>query len=121
MKPLLLIRFAMLFGVLLFGGVTWYLRRDGSVSPFDPSGAKTLLWVARAVWGLSMAACVILFIVIRNARSRAQAQTLSLVGWASGEAVALMGGVVWFLTGNTQWYQFGLVYLVLTFLAFPAA
>jgi hypothetical protein len=32
----------------------------------------------------------------------------------------MVGGVIWFLTGITQWYSAGLVYLVLTFLAFPA-
>lgn len=120
MNPMMLIRLAMTTGVLMFGGITWFIRRGGDAPTFDAANANTLLWAARAVWGASMAACMILFFALRNARRPAQVKTLSLVGWAAGEAVALMGGVVWFLTGNTQWYSFGLVYLVLTFLAFPA-
>jgi hypothetical protein len=120
MKATLLIRATLLLGVLLFGGVTWFVRRSGDVPPFDPANATTLLWVARGVWGLSMATCLVLFGLMRNARSTARVRSLSIVGWASGELVAMMGGVVWFLTGNSEWYAFGLVYLVLAFLAFPA-
>lgn len=120
MTPAHLIRFAMLLGALLFGGVTWFVRRSGDGASLDADGARALLWAARGVWGVSMAACILLFAFIRNARSRERVTALSLAGWATGEAVALMGGVVWFLTGNPDWYTFGLVYLVLTFLAFPA-
>lgn len=121
MKPALLLRAALLLGVLLFGGVTWYVRRAGEAPPFDPANATTLLWVARGIWGFSMATCLVLFGLVRSARTAARVQSLSVIGWASGELVAMMGGVVWFLTGNSDWYAFGLVYLVLTFLAFPAA
>jgi len=120
MKPMFLIRLAMTLGVLMFGGITWYVRKSGNAPSFDPAGLDTLLWGARAVWGASMATCLILFFALRKVRQMQQVRSLSLVGWAAGEAVPLMGGVVWFLTGNTQWYAFGLVYLVLAFLAFPA-
>ncbi|MBK6486635.1 MAG: hypothetical protein IPF98_07170 [Gemmatimonadetes bacterium] len=120
MTPALLIRLALLAGVLMFGGVTWYIRREGAGPGLDPESLRTLLWVGRGTWILSMATCVSLFGMIRNARSQARIGALSLVGWAAGEAVAMVGGVIWFLTGITQWYSAGLVYLVLTFLAFPA-
>lgn len=120
MTPALLIRVALLLGVLLFGGVTWYIRRDGAGLGIDPDALHTLLWVGRGTWLVSLATCMALFGMIRNARSQARIDALSLVGWAAGETVALMGGVIWFLTGITQWYSAGLVYLVLTFLAFPA-
>lgn len=120
MNPMLIIRLAMLTGVLVFGGVAWFVRR-GSPPAFDPAGLNTLLWAARAVWGASMAACVVLFMALRNARRPQQVRALSLVGWAAGEAVPLMGGVIWLLTGNSRWYLLGVIYLVLTFLAFPLA
>lgn len=120
LRPTVLIRAALLLGVLFFGAVTWFIRRSGGVPPFDPANATTLLWVARGVWGFSMGTCLVLFGLLRNSRNAARAQSLSIVGWASGELVAMMGGVVWYLTGNSQWYTFGLVYLVLTFFAFPA-
>ena len=120
LKPAILIRAALLLGVLFFGAVTWFIRRSGGVPPFDPANATALLWVARGVWGVSMATCLVLFGLLRHSRNAARARSLSIVGWASGELVAMMGGVVWYLTGDSQWYTFGLVYLVLTFFAFPA-
>jgi hypothetical protein len=119
MNPLLLIRVAMMTGVLIFGGVTWFIRRSGDGPAFDPANATLLLWVARGAWGVAMATCLVLFALLRNTQQPARVRTLSVIGWATGELVALTGGVVWFLTGNPQWYSFGLVYLVLTFLAFP--
>lgn len=118
--PTVLIRAALLLGVVFFGGVTWFIRRSGGVPPFDPANATTLLWVARGVWGFSMATCLVLFALLRRSPDPVRAQSLSIIGWASGELVAMMGGVVWYLTGNAEWYTFGLVYLVLTFFAFPA-
>jgi hypothetical protein len=44
----------------------------------------------------------------------------SIGAWALGEMVALLGGVVWMITGSPAWYFPGLVFLVLTFLVFPA-
>jgi len=120
MNPLLLIRVAMMTGVLIFGAVTWYNRRSGNGPLFDPANADLLLWGARGAWGVAMATCLVLFALLRHARQPARVRTLSVIGWASGELVALTGGTVWFLTGNPQWYTFGLVFLVLTFLAFPA-
>jgi hypothetical protein len=120
MNPVLLIRVAMMTGVLIFGGVTWFIRRSGDGPVFDPANAAPLLWVARGAWGLAMATCLVLFTLLRSERRPARVRTLSVIGWASGELVALTGGTVWFLTGNPQWYTFGLVFLVLTFLAFPA-
>lgn len=120
MTPAILIRVALLVGVLLFGALTWYIRRDAPATGMDPEALHTLLWVGRGTWIVSMATCIAIFNMLRTARSASRVSALSLVGWAAGEAVALVGGVIWFLTGITQWYSAGLVYLVLTFLAFPA-
>ncbi|MEP7380449.1 MAG: hypothetical protein ABI910_02115 [Gemmatimonadota bacterium] len=119
MTPTILIRGAMLVGVLLFGGVTWFLRREGQGPGLDPDTLTTLLWVGRGTWILSMATCLALFGMIRNARNERRILSLSIAGWAAGEAVAIMGGVIWFLTDISKWYSAGLVYLVLAFLAFP--
>ncbi len=120
MNPLLLIRVAMMTGVLIFGGVTWFIRRSGDGPAFDAANASLLLWVARGAWGVAMVTCLVLFALLRSERRPARVRALSVIGWASGELVALTGGTVWFLTDNPQWYTFGLVFLVLTFLAFPA-
>ena len=120
MTPALLIRIAMLIGVLLFGAVTWFLRQSGNApEPPTPESARTLLWMGRAAWGAAVAGCVVLFALLQRETTPARAQRLSIIAWALGELVALFGGVVWFLTGLTQWYVSGLVFLVLALLAFP--
>ena len=73
MTQAFLIRIAMLTGVLMFGGVTWFLRQSEWAPQVEASVLPTLLWMARAVW-----------------------------------AVAIV------------WYAPGVVFLVLTFIAFPA-
>lgn len=120
MTPPLLIRIAMLTGVLLFGGVTWFLRQSGSApEPPTAESARTLLWMGRAAWAAAIAGCVVLFALLQREPSTARTRTLSIVAWAFGELVALYGGVVWFLTGLTQWYVSGVIFLVLSLLAFP--
>lgn len=119
MTPAILIRGAMLIGVLLFGGVTWYVRRDGSPPELSRDTLTTLLWVGRGTWLVSMTTCLALFGMLRNARSQKRITALSITGWAAGEAVAIVGGVIWFLTGISKWYSAGLVYFVLALLAFP--
>ncbi len=119
MTPAIAIRLAMLMGVLMFGGVTWFIRQSDPAPPFDPALMPALLWSARAVWGVALVVCFVLFGIMRNEREGPRARRLSVVGWALGEGVALFGGAVWFLTGTPAWYVPGLVFLVLTFLAFP--
>jgi len=119
LNPLPLIRVAMLLGVLIFGGVTWYIRRSGAELTFDPNARATLLWVGRGTWVLAMLTCLTLYGISRNARTEERRRAVSLIGWAAGESVALFGGVVWFLTNNPEWYIAGLIFLVMTFLAFP--
>ena len=120
MTPLLAIRIAMVSGVLLFGGVTWFLRQSGTTPGLDAAGLQTLLWVARCAWALAIGGCVALFSSIRRATTPSRERTLSIVGWGLGEMVALLGGVIWYLTGVTTSYFLGLAFLVLTYLAFPA-
>jgi len=117
--PAILIRGAMLVGILLFGGVTWYVRRDGQPPALTHETLTTMLWVGRGTWILSMATCLSLFGMLRNARNQQRVVALSIAGWAAGEAVAIVGGVIWFLTGITKWYSAGLVYFVLALLALP--
>lgn len=122
MTPALVIRITMVTGVLLFGAVTWFLRRSGSApSPLTPEAARTLLWMGRAAWATALAGCVVLFALMQREPTSARTQRLSIVAWALGEMVALFGGVVWFLTGMTEWYVSGVVFLVLSLLAFPGA
>jgi hypothetical protein len=120
MTPSILIRLSMVLGVLIFGGVTWFLRNSGNAPvAMSPDGARTLLWIGRAAWGIAIAGCIVIFAMLQRDFASPRAQSLSIVAWALGEMVALFGGVVWYVTGRNDWYISGVIFLVLALLAFP--
>lgn len=116
-----LIRIAMLTGVLLFGGMVWYMQRSGTAPVQTLADYGPLLTYARVFWGVAIAGLVAIWFAFQNARGAQgvrRVATLSIIAWALGEGVALLGGVVWMLTGSPAWYVPGLVFLVLTLLLF---
>ncbi len=113
-----ILRLALLSGVLVFGGVAWQLRRSGG-APAPTADPRTLLLAGRIIWALALLACVVLFAFVGRARDAARVRTLSLIGWVVGESTALYGGVIYLLVGNPLFYQLGVGFMVLTFLAFP--
>jgi hypothetical protein len=117
--PTHIIRLAMLAGVLTFGGVVYYLRRNGDAPGVDAEQARAFLWIGRALWGMAILGCLILYQLVLRERSPARRQSFQIVAWALGEMVALYGAMIWFLTGSPSWYTPGLIYLALAFLAFP--
>lgn len=117
--PIHVIRVAMLAGVLAFGGVVYFLRRNGDAPGVDAEQARAFLWIGRALWGMAILGCLILFQLVLRERTPARRQSFQIVAWALGEMVALYGAMLWFLTGVPTWYTPGLIFLALTFLAFP--
>ncbi len=117
MTPALAIRFAMLTGVLIFGGVVYFMRRSGTVTPMPEESQRMLLLMGRVLWAAAIGGCLFVYQAIGRAAPPRAAQ-LQIAGWALGESVALFGAVVWFLTGTPAWYVPGLTFLVLTFLVF---
>ena len=120
MTPLPAIRLAMLGGVLLFGGVSWFLTRTPDWTAPEPGVAGQLIGIARIVWVIVGVALTILFVKFRDSRNPAQASSVAILSWALGETLALLGGVVFFLTAAAAWYIAGVIALALTFVAFPA-
>lgn len=118
-QPTHIIRIAMLAGVLTFGGVVYYLRRSGDAPGVNAEQARSLLWIGRSIWGVAIAGCLVLYVLSQRERSTAKVNTYQIIAWALGESVALYGAMLWFLTGSPTWYTPGLIYLGLTFLAFP--
>jgi hypothetical protein len=118
MTPAFAIRFAMLLGVLLFGGVVMALRQSESAPEGSTEDFAALLTIGRVLWGLAIAGTAFLWFKARDASERTRT-SWSIGAWALGEMVALLGGVVWMLTGSPAWYVPGLLFLVLTFMAFP--
>jgi hypothetical protein len=120
MTPLPAIRLAMLGGVLLFGGVSWFLTRTPDWTAPEPGVAGQLIGIARIVWVIVGVALTILFLKFRDSTNPAQASSVAILSWALGETLALLGGVVFFLTAAAGWYIAGVIALTLTFVAFPA-
>jgi len=104
-----LIRMGMTAGVLLLGGVLWFLDRQGRVPP----APDTVLTAAMPfALGALLAGAIAMRFVVTKAADAAQRSTYLIIGWAIGETAALFGGAHWMLTGNPRWYVIGLfVYL----------
>lgn len=116
--PVQRIRLALLAGVLMFGAVIVFVHRQPDWKP------GTL----PSVLGYALLAYVIAVIAIAMAlRPRVMREvdpqrraTLLIIGWAVGEAAGLVGGVIFFVTGQGQWYLLGLLAMVGSFALLPA-
>ena len=118
---LALIRIALLGGVLLFGGVSYYLHHAGSAPPAPGAEqARMLRWIGYAVWGGAIAAIFAVRALFARATDAGRRANLTIIGWALGESPALYGGVIYFLSGDWQLYIAGLVAMLTTFAIFPA-
>jgi uncharacterized membrane protein len=118
LKVLMLIRVAMLLGVLLFGGVTYALHSRG-IPPFDAATARILLF---AFYALMLANFpLVVFFRVRRARATTEEQmaTAMIAGWALGEGVALFGTVRYFLTGDPTSFVLGVIYLGMVMVILP--
>ena len=120
MTPLHAIRLAMMGGVLLFGGVSWFLTNMPEWSAPEPGLADQLKLVATVTWVVIGAALVVIFLKFRDSSNPARASSVAIMAWALGETLALLGGVIFFLTSMSGWYVAGVIALTLTFVAFPA-
>lgn len=119
MTPLHAIRLAMMGGVLLFGAVSWFLTRTPDWVPPQPGVAEQLTSVARIAWLAAGVVLTVLFLKFRDHTSAARASSVAILSWALGETLALLGGVVFFLTSAAGLYIAGVIVLTLTLVAFP--
>lgn len=116
-QPIQLIRLAMLTGVLMFGAVIVFVHRQPDWKPGTlPSALDyALLAYAIAVIPIAMA---LRPRVMREVDPGRRA-TLLITGWAIGEAAGLVGAVIFFVTGQGQWYLLGLLAMVSAFALLP--
>jgi hypothetical protein len=115
-RTLALIRIALLVGVIVLGGVVWFMRRTSEPSyAVNPQGLRV---AGQAVWGLMTIGTLALFLLATKASAERRA-TYSVVAWALGEATAIYGGLFWMMLGDSQWYLYGVACLLLTYFIFP--
>jgi hypothetical protein len=117
--PLHSIRLAMMGGVLLFGGVSWFLTQSSDWTAPEPGVGEQLTRIARIAWIVVGVALVVMFLKFRRPADVPRASSMAILAWALGETLALLGGVVYFLTAIPGWYIAGVIVLTLTFVAFP--
>lgn len=116
-----LVRMAMLGGVLMFGGISWYVHHAGGAPVAPPGEAQQdmLRWIGYAAWGVALTALGVLRTVFSRTTDPAKLATVAIIGWALGESVALYGAVILFLSGDGQMYITGLIAMLITFSLFP--
>jgi hypothetical protein len=116
--PISVLRLGMVASVLLFGAVAWIVHQQARWTP-----AAGLPAAIRFVQVALAVSAVFAALVIRG---RVAAETdpvkrnsLLLTGWAVGEGSALLGGVIFLLTPEWQWYALGLLAMLASFRLLP--
>lgn len=112
-QSLQLIRLSLFAGVLMFGAVTLVVHRQPSWKPgvFPPMLGYVL--VAYAIVAVSIT-LLLKGRVERESDPERRAAFL-VAGWALGEGAGLFGAVLFYLSGQGQWYVFGLLTMVCAF------
>ena len=115
-----LVRYAMLAGLLIFGGVAYTQRANAGYEPQDPqTNLEAIGWVG---YGLC-AAAIVGIAVLRGIRARAEPParlTWSLIGSALAESAALLGAVIILMGGEIWIYALGLLIFLGTWSLLPA-
>lgn len=108
-----LIRLSLMAGVLIFGAVDLIVHRQPSWKPEALPPVIGYALVAVAIVAVSIA------VLLRGRLGREadpeRRSALLIMGWAAGEGAGLFGAVIFFLTGQAQWYLFGLLAMLCTF------
>lgn len=122
-KTLAIIRLSYVLGPALFALVTYVQRRRGGlVDAMLPS--EHLVLMRYLLWGVAAFALVWALVWKSRAESAMDAGGVSralIIGWAPGEATALLGGVIYFVGGPVSAVAFGFVAfaVVLSILRIP--
>lgn len=113
-----IIRIALLTGVLVFGGIAYYLtdQRGGGLAP-ENGGVLQVINIVVLV-GAAVGIMIIQrrHLAERDAKKRS---ALNIIAWALGESTALFGGVHFMLVGNSIPFLVGLVMMIASFVVVP--
>lgn len=116
-RTLGIIRMSFLTGVLMFGGVTYFLHRQPDyVAPGDHPQLRLMIG---AILLLCVAGIFFARMKLGSVRTPGEMSTFQMIGWACGEAAALAGGVYYFLTDNPTLYIIGLFVILASFIVIP--
>ncbi len=120
MVALRLVRLAMVVGTLAFGGVVWVLYRKSVLHPeLTAPRARLFRNLAIVIWIAGSIGLGTVLLVRQRLAGELRDVTWAVGGWSIGEAVAILGGVFYLLTGIAQFYVLGLVFFGATLLLTP--
>ena len=114
-----IIRLAIFGGALLFGIVTYWLRRE--TPPPLPPEMGPLRFAGYGLWVSVLVLLAFVRGIVTKATDQGRRTSMLIIAWAAAESLALFGGVVWFLHGDSRWYVAGMCFLLATFILFPLA
>ena len=114
-----IIRLAMFGGALLFGIVTYWLRRE--TPPPLPPEMGPLRFAGYGLWVSVLVLLAFLRGIVTKTTDQGRRVSMLIVAWAAAESLALFGGVVWFLHGDSRWFVAGMCLMLATFILFPLA
>jgi hypothetical protein len=116
-RVLQLIRMSLVTGMLLFGGVIYYVHsRPGWEKHGAPEG---LGYAVLGAWAVVAALMFLLLGRYRNAPTRAARASMAIAGWAVGEGAAMAGGVYYFMTDDVTRFIGGLLIFFAALSLFP--
>lgn len=112
-----LTRIAHVVGILLLGGVSWFLHRDPAWTPTEPT--FPMRTVAMALWGAAIVGLLVLRYRWAGTRDPVERGRTAIIAMALAEIPAIFGGVIYFLTDDARLYISGLFLMMLSLIAFP--
>lgn len=118
-RTLFFIRIALISGVAMFAALATWQRARGMPAPtLGPDQLTTLRY---ALWALAAAAVGAAFFLRgrMDSASVQQRRSMTIVGWAFGEGVALFGVVQHFIGGPTSTMALGLLTFAVALLLLP--
>lgn len=115
-QALFFVRMALISGVAIFSGITWYLHSTGALQ------TRPQPEVGMAILGLQAALLVAVIFFSRRqdpGADPARRATVAIIGWALGEAAAFAGLVYYFVSGDASRAGIGLLIFVAALIVFP--
>ena len=117
LRTLHIIRLSIFGGALLFGIVVWWLRRE--TPPPMEMDLGPLRFVGYALWVSVLVVLAFVRGLFGKAIDPARRTAFLIISWAAAESLALFGGVVWYLHGDSRWYVAGMCFMLAAFILFP--
>lgn len=115
-----LVRLAMVVGTLGFGAVVWVLFRQNVMHPeLTAPRARLYRDLAIAAWVAGSIGLGTVLLLRQRLTDELRDPTYAVIGWAIGEAVAIVGGVFYLLTDLAQFYVLGLIFFGAALLMVP--